>query len=283
MELSTLKIFIAVAENGGVSSAAEQLHYVQSNVTARIKKLEEELNVSLFKRQNRGMFLSAQGEVLLKHAYKIIDMERQAVRDVTSSIEDGGSLSLGSMETAMAVRLPLLLKEFHKRQPKTELSVRTGTTDEMISQVIHHKLDCAIVGSRVQNDDIEELPFFREKLVLVSPKGGENINTLLVYRKGCAYRARAEQWLRDTGRLPYTIMEFGTQEGIVGCIGAGIGITLLPFEVAKNLGDDVQISSLPDDIADVETYLIFRKNNTQSRPMETLVSLVSGAPVAAAA
>ena len=78
-------------------------------------------------------------------------------------------------------------------------------------------------------------------------------------------------------------MEFGTQEGIVGCIGAGIGITLLPFEVAKNLGDDVEILPLPDNIADVETYLIFRKNNLQTRPMETLVSLVKGAAMAAAA
>lgn len=283
MELSMLKVFIAVAENGGVSSAAEQLHYVQSNVTARIKKLEEELGVSLFKRQNRGMVLSAQGSVLLEYAYKMVDMERQALRAVSSSLEDGGTLSLGSMETAMAVRLPVLLKEFHTRQPKTELSVRTGTTDEMISQVINHKLDCAIVGSPVQNDEITELPFFKETLVIVSPKGMKNLNTLLVYRKGCAYRARAEQWMRDTGRLPYTIMEFGTQEGIVGCIAAGIGITLLPMEVAKNLGDDVEISPLPPEIADVETYLIFRTENPQSRPMQTLVSLVSGAIIAEAA
>jgi len=283
MELSMLKVFIAVAENGGVSSAAEQLHYVQSNVTARIKKLEEKLGVSLFKRQNRGMVLSAQGSVLLEYAYKMVDMERQALRAVTSSLEDGGTLSLGSMETAMAVRLPALLKEFHKRQPKTELSVCTGTTDEMISQVINHKLDCAIVGSPVQNDEIMELSFFKETLVSVSPKGIENLNTLLVYRKGCAYRARAEQWLRDSGRLPYTIMELGTQEGIVGCIAAGIGITLLPLEVAKNLGDDVEISALPPEVADVETYFIFHKENSQSRPLQTLIALVSGAMMAKAA
>jgi DNA-binding transcriptional LysR family regulator len=277
MELSMLKVFIAVAENGGVSSAADQLNYVQSNVTARIKKLEDELDVSLFKRQNRGMVLSDHGSVLLEYAYKIVDLERQAVQAVGASLQDGGKLSLGSMETAMAVRLPRLLKEFHKRQPKTELSVCTGTTDEMIAQVINHKLDCAIVGSRVENDEITELPFFKETLVVVSPKGGEKLNTLLVYRKGCAYRARAEQWLREMGRLPYTIMELGTQEGIIGCIVAGIGISVMPLEVAKNLGEEVEISALPASIADVETYLIFRNDSLQSRPMQTLVSLVSGA------
>ncbi len=276
MEISSLKVFVAVAETGGVSSAAQQLNYVQSNVTARIKKLEEELGVSLFVRKSRGMELSAQGSTLLNHAYKLIDMERQAVQAVCESVEDGGTLSLGSMETAMAVRLPRLLKEFHERQPKTELSVRTGTTDEMISQVINHKLDCAIVGSPVNHPDIVEFPFFKEKLVVVSPKGASDLNTLLVYRKGCAYRARAEQWLRETGRLPYTIMEFGTQEGIIGCISAGIGITLLPYEVAKGLSDELEISDLPPEIAEVQTYLILRKSDQMSRPLQTLTDLIRG-------
>ncbi len=275
MEISSLKIFVAVAENASVSAAAEQLHCVQSNVTARIKKLEDELQVSLFVRKSRGMELSTQGRVLLDHAYQIIDMERQAVRAVSASLEDGGTLSLGSMETAMAVRLPTLLKEFHKRHPKTELSVRTGTTDEMIKHVLNHQLDCAIVGSKVESDAIVQYPFFRERLVLVSSPGNEKSNTLLVYRKGCAYRARAEEWLRREGRLPYTIMEFGTQEGIIGCVSAGLGVTILPMEVAKSLSDELIISDLPDDIADVDTYLICNKTTIQTKPMETLMSLAA--------
>lgn len=275
MELSSLKVFIAVAENGGVSAAAQQLHYVQSNVTARIKKLEEELGVALFIRQNRGMELSAQGRILLDYAYQLVDMERQAVRAVGSSLEDGGTLSIGSMETAMAVRLPQLLKEFHKLHPKTELSVRTGTTDEMIESVLTHKLDCAIVGSSVQSDDIEQYPFFKERLVLVSSQEMENLSTLLVYRKGCAYRARAEQWQRQEGRLPYNVMEFGTQEGIIGCVTAGLGVTLLPYEVAKSLGDDLHISDLPPEIADVETFLICNKTTIKTKPMKTLMRLAA--------
>ncbi|MDV7338116.1 LysR family transcriptional regulator [Terasakiella sp. A23] len=275
MEISSLKIFIAVAENGSVSTAAEQLHCVQSNVTARIKKLEEELQVSLFVRKSRGMELSTQGHVLLDHAYQLIDMERQAVRAVNASLDDGGTLSLGSMETAMAVRLPTLLKEFHKRHPKTELSVRTGTTDEMIKKVLDHQLDCAIVGSKVESDKIVQYPFFKERLVLVSTPGNEKSSTLLVYRKGCAYRARAEEWLRREGRLPYTIMEFGTQEGIIGCVSAGLGVTLLPQEVAKGLSKDLIITDLPDEIADVDTYLICNKTTIQTKPMETLMALTA--------
>ncbi len=275
MELTTLKVFIAVAEAGGVSPASERLHCVQSNVTARIKKLEEELGVALFMRKSRGMELSAQGRVLLEHAYQIVDMERQAKRAVNASLEDGGSLSLGSMETAMAVRLPSLLKEFHHLHPKTELSVRTGTTDEMITQVLNHQLDCAIVGSTVKSEEIIQYPFFTERLVLVSAPGKEASKTLLVYRKGCAYRARAEEWLRHEGRLPYTIMEFGTQEGIVGCVSAGLGVTILPIEVAKTLSAELTITDLPEDIARVETFLICHKSTVQTKPMQTLMNLAT--------
>lgn len=275
MEISALKVFVAVAENASVSVAAQHLHCVQSNVTARIKKLEEELGVSLFLRKSRGMELSSQGRVLLDYAYRLLDMERQASRAVRASLEDGGTLSLGSMETAMAVRLPSLLKEFHKRQPRTQLSVCTGTTDEMIAQVLNHQLDCAIVGSSVQSDEIVQYPFFTERLVLVSASGNASDNTLLVYRQGCAYRARAEEWLRREGRLPYKVMEFGTQEGIIGCVSAGLGITLMPEEVARNLSSDISITPVPDDIAVVQTYLICNKSTIQTKPMKTLLELAT--------
>lgn len=275
MELSSLKIFVAVAETGGVSSAAQRANCVQSNVTARIKKLEEELGVALFLRQSKGMILTTQGEVLLDYAYKMLDMERRALHEIGASLEDGGQLTLGAMESAMAVRLPAILKEFHRLQPKTTLTVRTGTTDEMIDNILKHQLDCAVVGSYVDHDDIVSVPFFKERLVLVSAKDHEKLNTLLVYRRGCVYRARAENWLRQTGRLPYSIMEFGTQEGIIGCVGAGLGITLMPHEVVKNLTQDVVTSELPDEIALVQTYLIYRKEVLRTKPMETLLGLVS--------
>lgn len=275
MEISALKVFIAVAETGGVSSAAERLHCVQSNVTARIKKLEDEVQVPLFIRKSRGMELSAQGRVLLDHAYKLVDMERQALRALSASLEDGGTISLGAMETAMAVRLPGIIKTFHQRHPQTDLSLSTGTTDEMIKQVLNHQLDCAIVGSSVEDKAVLQYPFFQERLVLISTPGNETSRTLLVYRKGCAYRARAEEWLRRIGRLPFNVMEFGTQEGIVGCVSAGLGLTILPLEVAKTLTGDFTITELPDDIATVDTYLICKKSTIQTKPMKTLLDLIA--------
>ena len=70
MEFSSLQIFLAVAREGGVSKAAQKLNYVQSYVTARIRKLEEELGASLFHRRPRGMSLTPAGEVLVQYAVK---------------------------------------------------------------------------------------------------------------------------------------------------------------------------------------------------------------------
>ena len=79
MELSDLRVFRQVALSGGITRAAEKLNRVPSNVTARIKKLEEELGKNLFSRENKGLRISAAGEQLLSYAEKILDLAQEAV------------------------------------------------------------------------------------------------------------------------------------------------------------------------------------------------------------
>src|SRR5262245_8163385 len=99
MDAGDLKIFAAVAEQGGMSAAATALHTVQSNVTARIKHLEDELGTRLFERQRRGVVLTAAGKRLLPYAAKI----RQALEDAKRAVADDGvpkgPLTIGSLET----------------------------------------------------------------------------------------------------------------------------------------------------------------------------------------
>ena len=74
MDFKTLKIFRSVAQTGSISRAATELHYVQSNVSARIQQLEERLGATLFIRQSRGMTLTAAGETLMAYASRILNM-----------------------------------------------------------------------------------------------------------------------------------------------------------------------------------------------------------------
>src|SRR5688572_9870838 len=125
MELADLTVFRTVVEAGGVTRAAERLHRVQSNVTMRIKKLEEELGVALFAREGRRMQLSAAGKVLLGYAERILSLAEEA-REAVVDGAPRGVLRLGAMESTAAVRLPGPLSRLHRKVPELAVELHTG-------------------------------------------------------------------------------------------------------------------------------------------------------------
>lgn len=277
MDINSLRVFLKVAELGSVSAAAKQLHYVQSNVTAHIKKLEQELAVELFARQSRGMALTHAGHLLVGFAKHLLRIEQQARHAIQDTVDGGGMIRLGSMETTMAVRLPRVLKALHTQLPLADIHVSTGTTQVLLEQLLNYQLDCALVAGQVQHPELASRVVYQEELVLLTPKqaGQAALSALLVFRHGCVYRWLAEQWMREQGRIPYKILEYGALEGIVGCVDAGLGCTLLPRSVveSKNFAGDFSISSLPPHLAIVETRLVWRVDIPPTQAMQTLQRL----------
>src|SRR4051812_50222091 len=100
MDASDLRVFEAVARCGGMGRAALELNTVQSNVTTRIRHLEEELGAALFQRHSRGVSLTPAGRRLLPYAAKIGHMLVEARRAVAEDGVPKGPLVLGSLETA---------------------------------------------------------------------------------------------------------------------------------------------------------------------------------------
>ncbi len=125
VELIDLLTFSAVARNGGITRAAEELNTVQSNVTQRVKALEAEIGTALFERHSRGMTLTGAGRRLLPYAQRMAALSREAMLAARDDGEPKGPLAIGSMETTAAVRLPALLAEFHRRFPAVRLTLKT--------------------------------------------------------------------------------------------------------------------------------------------------------------
>ena len=96
MDVDDLKVFEAVARVGSLSRASRELHTVQSNVTARIRRLEEELGVPLFERHSRGVHLTSAGRRLLPYSLESARLLTEARRAVEDSPEPHGTLVIGS-------------------------------------------------------------------------------------------------------------------------------------------------------------------------------------------
>jgi LysR family transcriptional regulator, cell division regulator len=269
VELIDLLTFSAVARTGGITRAAEELNTVQSNVTQRVKALEAEIGTALFERHSRGMTLTGAGRRLLPYAQRMAALSREAVLAAREDGEPKGPLSIGSMETTAAVRLPNLLADFHRRFPAVRLTLRTATTADLVAGVLDGSLDGAFVAGPIAHADLASTVAFREELVLVTAQHIKSLAelraatlesgpTALVFRTGCTYRQRLEQVLTEFGWPSATRFELGTLDGMIGCVAAGMGVTLLPRAVVgKN--DNVSIHAIGAAQSRVETLFITRR------------------------
>src|SRR6187455_2554307 len=267
MELSDLLTFSTVARLGGITRAADELNTVQSNVTQRVKALEAEIGTALFERHSRGMTLTGAGRRLLPYA------QRLAARD---DGEPKGPLAIGSMETTAAVRLPALLAEFHRRFPQVRLSLRTSTTAELVAGVLNGTFDGAFVAGPIEHAELDATIAFREELVLVTARRWTSLTALragtpesgptaLVFRTGCTYRQRLEQIFTEFGWPSAARFELGTLDGMIGCVAADMGVTLLPRAVVAraHVSNDIGIHKLTTPYAQVETLFIQRRSAHQ--------------------
>ncbi len=285
MELSDLMTFSTVARLGGVTRAADELNTVQSNITQRVKALEAEIGTPLFERHSRGMTLTGAGRRLLPYAQRLAALSREAVLAAREDGEPKGPLSIGSMETTAAVRLPSLLAEFHRRFPAVQLSLRTAPTADLVAAVLDGSLDGAFVAGPIEHAELTDVTAFREELVLVTARRWTSLAavragtpesgpTALVFRTGCTYRQRLEQLLTEFGWPSAARFELGTLDGMIGCVAAGMGITLLPRTVVErnDLSGNIRIHPLSPSQSRVDTLFIQRRSAHQYSALQGFVA-----------
>ena len=293
MDAADLRIFEAVARLGSMNRAAEDVHTVQSNVTARIRLLEDELGTPLFERHSRGAALTEAGRRLLPYAVRVRHLLDDARRAVQDRGTPAGPLTIGSLETTAALRLSPLLADYVAACPDVDLALRTGTTAELLADVDAHRVDGAFVCGPVTHPDLETEVFIREELVILTAPSIGRLDALLdageprivVLRAGCSYRQRLEEILARRGRVGLRWLEFGTLEAIVGCVAAGLGLTLLPRGLIGPVWHPgrVAVHELPDGEGLVDTLFVRPRGAFVSSAMAAFLARVrAAAPLAEA-
>ena len=290
MEFLDLVTFSAVAKCGGITAAASELRTVQSNVTNRIRALESEVGLPLFERHSRGMTLTDAGRRLLPYVQQMTALSREAIIATRDDGVPKGELAIGSMETTAAVRLPPLLANFHKTCPAVRLTLRTGPTANLVDGVLEGAFDGAFVCGPIDHPDLIAISAFKEELVFVSAAQWKSLAALrkatpaagptaLVFRTGCSYRQRLEQVLAEFGWPSSVRMEFGTLDGILGCVAANMGVTMLPRAIVERAGRDGSIRAhlLSSSNKWAETLFIHRRTTCESSALKSFTACVESA------
>jgi DNA-binding transcriptional LysR family regulator len=270
MDFVALQIFKAVAEEGGITRAAARLHRVQSNVTTRVRQLEERLGAKLFLRQNRRLVLSPEGKVLLAYADQMLRLSNEA----EAALRQGaprGTLRIGTMESTAATRLPPVLSRYHRLYPEVRIELVTGTSGALVAKVANYEIEAAFVADPPRPAEFDSQAAFDEELVLIAPQSAAPIrsareigeHSVIAFGTGCTYRKRLEEWLAQSGAQPVRVMEFQSYHAIVACVAAGAGIAIVPRSVIALAAapPQVKLHPLPARIAKARTQLIWRKGH----------------------
>jgi DNA-binding transcriptional LysR family regulator len=283
MDIADLKTFEAVARHGSMNKAASELHTVQSNVTARIRALEDELGLPLFQRHARGVTTTAAGQRILPFVGRI----KKLFADAESAAKDegtpSGSLTLGGLETTTALRLSPMFTSFARSYPEVRLSISTGTTAGLLRDVVECLLEGAFVAGPIDHPDVNQEVIFEEELVLVTSPAIRSVKELtkipdlktIVFQAGCSYRQRLETLLARMGVVVAKPLEFGSLDTIISCVAAGVGVTLLPRGVvaAAEAAGRVVLHKLPNGQGRVETLFIRRKDAYVSSALAAFVAM----------
>jgi DNA-binding transcriptional LysR family regulator len=270
MDLVELKIFKTVAEQGGVTKAAAALHRVQSNVTTRVKQLEERLGTKLFHRQGRKLVLSSEGKVLLAYADRLLRLSTEAQAALKGHAPHG-VFKLGALESTAATRLPPVLARYHRAYPAVRLELVTGTSGALVDKVLREEVEAALVAEPFPAKNLEMQHAFTEELVLITPKGHPRVTSpkdlgeriILGFTTGCSYRRRLEAWLGRSSVVAERVMEYGSYHAIAACVAAGSGIAVIPKSVLRAVGAEGQVAvhPLPPSVANARTMLVWRRGH----------------------
>lgn len=237
MDLQSIRFFVTTADAGSFSAAAEELEYAQSNLSSRVKQLEEELGETLFYRHRKGVSLTVKGKLFYDYSVKLLQLLEDAVNTVKNMDEPKGDLTIGSLEALILEDLPELLTAYHGMYNEVKLSLHTDMNTQLIELVRDRELDGAFIAGPALNAELMEVPFCVKNLVLVGSSKGEPllVGTILAeapiitFPEGSVFRKRLELLLAShSAAFHNRFHEMNSLSANIANICAGIGYGYLP-------------------------------------------------------
>lgn len=227
----TLECFIAVAETGSFTRAADKVARTQSAVSQQITKLEGVIGKSLFNRA-RHLTLTSEGEILLTYAKKIVQLNRDAL-DRFKHPELQGEVRFGLPEDFASVFLSDVLTEYASLHPRIMLNVECDLTLNLFARFKKKAFDLVLVKMNKPEDFPNGMDVWSEALEWV---GNENYTEfddeqpvpLVLSPQPCVYRARAIHSLEKMNQKWRIVFSSHSYAGTVAAVKAGMGITVLP-------------------------------------------------------
>ena len=293
MNLRDLKYLVAVADTGHFGQAAEQCFVSQPTLSGQIKKLEEELGVTLFERTKRSVETTHPGEAIVAQARNVLE-QADALLQLAQSHQDPlvGPLRVGAIPTLSPYLMPLILQPLQRQCPQMKLVLSEELTDSLLERLAKHEIDAALLATPVEDPDFESVALFDEPFWLVHPRNHplskkkkiiqtdlDSADLLLLAEGHCLAEQAMEVCHINEREVRGDLADLraASLETLLQMVAAGFGCTLLPALAlntvsARDKGIQARQLQLPDTYRRIS--LVYRRTFPRRKALEAFAEVV---------
>lgn len=293
MNLRDLAYIVAVAETRHFGRAAERCFVSQPTLSGQVKKLEEELGVTIFERSNRSVDITAVGEDILHHARQLME-QADAIEQVARAAQDplAGPLRIGAIPTLSPYLMPQLLAPLRQQYPQLKLILHEEVTDALLVRLRRHTLDALLLATPAEDADLDQIPLFDEPFWLAHPPAHPlaakaeisdadlEAADLLLLAEGHCLSQQVMQVCRLAERPPTSNaadLSAASLETLRQLVRSGFGCTLVPALALDSgwqgtTGIAVRPLALPD--ARRHISLVYRRSFPRTAALRALARVI---------
>ncbi len=239
MNLRQLEVFVAVAETKSFSRGAEKVSLNQSTVSQHIASLENEIDMCLFDRTGKGVFLTSNGQIYLKHARRIL-VERDTLLESMAGLQalDNAQLMIGASNIPANYLIPPVLPILAEQYPGISLIMQTGDSLDIFTSLLSAEVELAVVGNCSNHKNIDCVPLYKDLLVLIVGSGHPwhkqgkvlidelTAGSFVVRESGSGSGQALDASLRNVGFDPSRLKvaaRLGSNEAVQQAVAVGFG------------------------------------------------------------
>ncbi len=278
MDFKQLRSFVAVADCGSFTRAAEQLYISQPSVSAHIRQLEEELHERLFLRTTKSLSITPRGRELYEYAVHVLTMQDKLL---SRWKENETIIRLAASTIPSTYVLPEVLPRYRELQPEITFDICQSDSQGVLNGLLNGRFELGLAGMQTSDEDLVFTPFYRDAMVLITPnnarfaearsRGASVIEllrqeTLLLREEGSGSQKCVDEFLHVAG-LDLTALHVSArlndQESVKNLVASGLGISIVSEKAVQTECRDGSLLAfpLPNDCGTRDLYLVQRRGD----------------------
>lgn len=284
MELKQLEAFVKVVELQSFSKAAEKLYLTQPTISAHIVSLEKEFNTKFLDRTTKNVRTTVAGERLYEYAKEMLAIKEELYQGFGKEGKEEQRIEIAGSTIPSQYILPELIQAFQKQNTKVCFTINQGDSDHVIGEILKHRASIGFVGIKSKVDRLRYIPFYEDKLVVVTPNEKHYQELLerncpfeelmqepiILRENGSGTKKTAQKFLEsknvDIEKLN-VVAYINDQEIIKKSVSRGMGITIMSKKAALDYVEDgkILIYEPEDEKVTRNLYVVYAKRKKLSR------------------